>query len=155
VETEVSWDWLRVPTPDGGPPPLPQLHRELVAHRGFETFSSPGRKLRCDLHLPTLNLVVEIDEGQHFTAPRALALGLYDDDVSVAFSVERWVALSRTKDRHDNSPPYRDEQRAYYDAVRDVLVHANGLRPVVRLMEWELEGAAGIESGLAAIERCL
>jgi hypothetical protein len=75
---------------------------------------------------------VEYDERQHFTKPRAMALGLYLQDVVVGFDRAEWIAHDNKIAAKDDDPPYRDEQRAFYDSVRDLLVPLNGYR-VVRL----------------------
>ena len=56
---------------------------------------------------------------QHFTKPREIALGLYPQNIPYGFSVERWRKLCESLDKRDNDPPYRDEQRAWYDTLRD------------------------------------
>ena len=38
----------------------------------------------------------------------------------LGFSKDRWVALCEEIQAGDNSPIYRDEQRAFYDTVRDI-----------------------------------
>jgi very-short-patch-repair endonuclease len=43
-------------------------------------------------------------------------------------------------DAHDNHPPYRDEQRAFYDSIRDIEAFRNGwtlLRIKDRDIDWE------------------
>jgi hypothetical protein len=76
---------------------------------------------------------VEFDEAQHFTRPRALALERYAASLNVGFSRQRWLQLCAELNRHDNSPPYRDEQRAWFDMLRDFAPACLGLQPVVRI----------------------
>jgi hypothetical protein len=75
---------------------------------------------------------VEYDERQHFSAPRAVALRLYPDAAVIGFDAAEWIAHCDRIAAIDNDPPYRDEQRAFYDSVRDIFAGANGYR-VVRL----------------------
>ncbi|MDE2185067.1 MAG: hypothetical protein KGJ78_18795, partial [Alphaproteobacteria bacterium] len=81
--------------------------------------------LRCDFYVPRANLIIEYDERQHFTEPRALTLELYPS-LSLGFDIPRWLNACRKIRAHDNDPPYRDEQRAFYDALRDILSQPNG-----------------------------
>ena len=37
----------------------------------------------------------------------------------------------------DNNPPYRDEQRAWYDTLRDFLPALIGFKPTIRLFTWD------------------
>jgi hypothetical protein len=59
----------------------------------------------------------------------------------------------------DNSPIYRDEQRAFYDAVRDILLPEFGFKPVVGIYEndvrWEAVPSSSPEAAtiLRGIER--
>ena len=58
---------------------------------------------------------------------------MYPDDQLLGFSKERWVALCDKHKARDNDPPYRDEQRAWYDTLRDLVPSLEGFRPTVRL----------------------
>jgi hypothetical protein len=40
--------------------------------------------------------------------------------------------------KHDNDPPFRDEQRAWYDVLRDVLPAEYDLGPTSRLLDREV-----------------
>jgi hypothetical protein len=51
----------------------------------------------------------------------------------LGFSRERWLQLCAELNRHDNSPPYRDEQRAWFDTLRDFAPACLGLQPVARI----------------------
>jgi hypothetical protein len=56
-----------------------------------------------------------------------------------------WAGVwGRRRGAGDNDPAWRDEQRALYDSIRDLLVAQVGLLPVIRVFEddvhWEREG---------------
>ena len=87
----------------------------------------------CDYWVPDPGFIVEFDESQHFTIPRKLALAEYADEEHLGFSAKRWITLCEHHDSKDNDPPFRDEQRAWYDTLRDVLPSIKGLGPTVRL----------------------
>ncbi len=124
--------WLRVPTAADMVEPLTTIFSALCRHRGHNAFATAGRKLVCDIVIPSQRLIVEYDERQHFSAPRAVALRLYPDAAAIGFDAAEWIAHCDRIAAIDNDPPYRDEQRAFYDSVRDILAGANGYR-VVRL----------------------
>ncbi len=95
------------------------VYEALCRHRGFDDFVRSKKLPRVDYFLPDQQLIVEFDESQHFTRPRGIALGLYPSEREFGFSVSRWRSLCLELDKRDNDPPYRDEQRAWYDTLRD------------------------------------
>lgn len=107
----------------------------LEAYRGFsfEDFVRVKTVAPCDFWVPNPGFIVEFDESQHFTIPRKLALSAYLDDHPVGFSIDRWIALCKKHNARDNDPPYRDEQRAWYDTLRDITPSLEGLQPTVRI----------------------
>jgi hypothetical protein len=70
---------------------------------------------------------------------RATALRAYSSKIKLGFDKERWIRLSEEIRAGDNSPIYRDEQRAFYDSVRDILAPRMGLKPVVRIFEEDVK----------------
>ena len=107
----------------------------LEDHRGFRfgDFVKASRLAPCDFWVPDPGLVVEFDESQHFTTPRKSALSVYADDLSLGFSPIRWLQLCERHNASDNDPPYRDEQRAWYDTLRDLVPTLHDHSPTVRL----------------------
>lgn len=101
-------------------------------------------KLSFDFFIPAKNIVIEFDERQHFTLPRAVSLKAYPDRTKLGFDKGKWIKLCEDINAGDNSPEYRDEQRAFYDAIRDIMAPRMGLKPVIRIFEsevlWEKEG---------------
>jgi hypothetical protein len=99
---------------------LNKIHEALSNYREFELFVKSKKLPRVDFFIPEKKIIIEFDESQHFTKPRAIALQHYPHGNSFGFSVERWRALCEELNSKDNSPPYRDEQRAWYDTLRDL-----------------------------------
>lgn len=101
-------------------------------------------KLSFDFCVPGKYLVIEFDERQHFTLPRAASLKAYPDRTRLGFDKRKWIQLCEGINAGDNSPEYRDEQRAFYDAIRDIMAPRIGLKPLIRIYEsdvlWEREG---------------
>ena len=116
-------------------PVLRAVAAVLDAYRGFavDNFVRADTLAPCDFWVPDPGFIVEFDESQHFTAPRKLALRAYASQAPLGFSAERWVALCEQHDAKDNHPPFRDEQRAWYDTLRDLVPSIKGFQPTVRL----------------------
>ncbi len=130
VECEAEFSWLVVPRQDELKEPLASIFQALQAMRGFSTFAGAGRSLRCDFYIPSEKLIVEYDERQHFTIQRAKALELYPPAISLEFNRQEWIETCNSIKATDPNPPYRDEQRAFYDSLRDILAAQNGYRLV-------------------------
>ena len=107
----------------------------LQEYRGFgvQDFVRSPLLAGCDFWVPDPNFIVEFDESQHFTSPRKFALSAYGDERPLGFSKKRWTTLCKHHSAKDNDPPYRDEQRAWYDTLRDLVPTVKGMRPTVRL----------------------
>lgn len=107
----------------------------LHKYRGFTTSDFVRRDVLagCDYWVPNPGFIVEFDESQHFTSPRKLTLTEYANEEHLGFSAKRWITLCEQHDSKDNDPPFRDEQRAWYDTLRDLLPSVKGLGPTVRL----------------------
>lgn len=130
VRIEEKFPWLVVPERDVLTDPLKSIFDALEAMRGFSTFAVPGQSLRCDFVIPEERLIVEYDERQHFTVQRAKALELYPSELKLAFDRHEWIDACNSIRATDPVPPHRDEQRAFYDSLRDVLAVQNGYRIV-------------------------
>jgi len=72
-------------------------------------------------------LIIEYDECQHFTEPRAISLGCYPQNISFAFDIGYWKKECNEIKAKDPNLIYRDEQRAFHDSVRDILAARNGM----------------------------
>ncbi|MEI6334081.1 MAG: hypothetical protein WCS87_05940 [Methylococcaceae bacterium] len=112
---------------------LETVHEALQKHRGFNQFVRSKKLPRVDYFIPDQNLIVEFDESQHFTKPRDIALSHYPQGKDYGFNVEKWRELCQKLDKRDNDPPYRDEQRAWYDTLRDIAPQLKGCKQTVRL----------------------
>ncbi len=145
VETEAQFPWLMVPVLEEMDAPVRRILDALVAMRGFSGFATAGASLRCDFYVPGGRLVLEYDERQHFTSQRATALELYPPDIRLGFDRQGWIDACRSIRATDPTPPHRDEQRAFYDTLRDILAARNGVR-LVRVRygtnDWTAAGAA-------------
>lgn len=117
---------------------LDAIYTSLQNHRGYHDFTKIHH-LRMDYYLPDQQLIVEFDESQHFTEPRRKTLEHYPDSLKTGFSTKKWMKLCENLNRHDNDPLYRDEQRAWYDTLRDFLSETHGcltVRLYARDMTW-------------------
>ncbi len=115
-------------------PVLHEIYVVLQKHRGYEDFVRTPKMPNCDFWIPNPGFVLEFDESQHFTACRALALERYPSDFFYGFDRDMWLSRCRTIGAEDHDPPFRDEQRAWYDTLRDFVPHAKGFHPTLRLV---------------------
>jgi hypothetical protein len=113
---------------------LLEIYEALQAYRGFKEFVKTRSLPPCDFFLPNPGNIVEFDESQHFTASRKIALSHYPENLESGFDRKRWMMLCEKIDAMDNDPPFRDEQRAWYDTLRDFLPAIKNLKPTVRLL---------------------
>ena len=112
---------------------IKKIFSALQNHRGHKVLVRTKNLPRCDFFVPNQGFIVEFDESQHFTLPRMISLQNYPKNFTAGFSIKRWMALCEEIDSKDNAPPFRDEQRAWYDTLRDFLPLHLGLKPTVRL----------------------
>jgi len=117
---------------------LDEIFSVLQNHRGYKSFTRTLTLPHCDFFIIDPGFIVEFDESQHFTAPRKLSLTHYPDGLKLGFPKQRWIHLCDEIDAKDNDPPFRDEQRAWYDTLRDFLPEIKGLSPTVRLYSKEM-----------------
>ncbi len=104
------------------------------------------------IHEPT-GTFIEVDESQHFTTHRLTTLNLYPTDCPLGFDIEEYRGLCTTwSPRSDNyraskaaggfGEGGRQRQRAYHDALRDLVTPAMGHPPVIRVAAPDRDGAA-------------
>ena len=119
---------------------LETIHLVLQSHRGFGDFVRAKKNIApVDFYVPEPGFIVEFDESQHFTAPRKIALSNYPDNLKLGFDRDRWQDLCDIENNHDGEPPYRDEQRAWYDLLRDFAPNLLGIKPTIRLYAKDCE----------------
>lgn len=112
---------------------LKDIYEALGRYRGFKEFVKANTLPNCDFFLSNHGIVVEYDESQHFTLPRKLTLENYPEGLKLGFDKKKWIRLCEIVNSRNNDPPYRDEQRAWYDTLRDFLPAIAGLKPTIRL----------------------
>ena len=122
-------DFINTPYFEG----LEKVYLALQNVRGFREFV--GRKTLpiVDFFAVKAKLIIEFDESQHFTLPRKVALENYPREIELGFNRQRWINLCKKINAKDDHPPYRDEQRAWYDTLRDYVPLVRGLGPTIRL----------------------
>ncbi len=113
--------------------PLQRIRAALSALRGHRDFIKSALVPPCDYYMPQSKLIVELDESQHFSYPRMISLALYPDHQRYGFSLARWQDLCGTINALDDTPIDRDERRAWYDVLRDLVPAVYGFKPTARL----------------------
>lgn len=124
---------------------LARMHSDLGGDAEALANKRPGNPPTPDLiHLGS-GCLIEVDEVQHFTSARLRTFDFYPREVPLGFDVDEYrelIELWRSKgDRayaHKTSvdfpkPGGRQAQRAYNDALRDLLGPTFTGHPVIRL----------------------
>ncbi len=95
--------------------------------------------------------LVEVDESQHFNEYRALTLEAYPKEVALGFPKRVWLAESRRRRAQGGGgwarpkPPLfpmdgdRHRQRAFRDALADLVPPLHGYAPTLRIADFEVE----------------
>ena len=112
---------------------LQRIRSALGDWRGHRDFIKSAQMPPCDYFIPDPPFILEFDESQHFSRPRLVTLALYPENLDSGFSLSRWRELCRAVDARDDQPFDRDERRAWYDTLRDLVPPLHGFRPTVRL----------------------
>lgn len=157
AERHAQFDWLKnKPTPEHFGVHYPKILSLFERLGGDEDglfgkadgFLTPDAYFREPYHF-----IFEFDELQHFTAPRQKTLMLYPAEVPLAYEREQYLrfcaenhesALRKGTDRFRRKTadfPFvngRAAQRAFFDTFRDWLPPLHGLRPTLRIAEFEV-----------------
>ena len=122
--------------------PLERIRAALGDLRGHREFIKSAQMPPCDYFITDPPFIVEFDENQHFSRSRLITLGHYPRDIAVGFSIARWQELCRELDARDDQPFDRDERRAWYDTLRDLLPALYRFEPTRRLYAEQVEWCA-------------
>jgi hypothetical protein len=132
---------------------LQQIRTALGDLRGHRAFIKSAQVPPCDYYVADPPFILEFDESQHFSRPRLVSLGNYPEKIPVGFPISRWRALCREINAGDDEPFDRDERRAWYDTLRDLVPTIHGFKPTVRVhaeeFPWcslDADSAHGLES---------
>ena len=112
---------------------LEEIQQHLNQLRGYTDYIKAEWMPPCDYYLPSADLIVEFDESQHFTESRLMTLKHYPPGWEVGFSLDHWIDLCQQINAKDDDPPDRDERRAWYDTLRDLLPTFHEMKPTVRI----------------------
>ncbi len=109
------------------------IYKKLQNYRHYREFVLRKKLANVDFFAIESGIIIEFDEPQHFTELRKIALSNYPDYLDIGFDKSKWQSLCTKLNREDNNPVYRDEQRAWYDTLRDFAPNILNLKPTIRL----------------------
>jgi hypothetical protein len=138
---------------------LEQIHAALGEIRDHRDFVKSAQVPPCDYYITDPPFILEFDESQHFSRPRLVALTHYPANLQVGFSISGWLDLCREIDAKDDEPFDRDERRAWYDTLRDLVPIVHGFRATVRIYAEEFAwcsldpASAGVLESFQAVLR--
>lgn len=114
-------------------PFLKNVFEELQNFRGYTKFVKSKKLKPVDYFIKDPGFILEFDESQHFTKPREFSLGHYPSNLKIGFNISKWKELCVNLNKRDNHPVHRDEQRAWFDLLRDFAPVILDLKPTKRL----------------------
>jgi hypothetical protein len=133
-------------------PLVQRIYRELTRQELPEVMPTRERR-HVDCVLRTADSaprIIEVDEVQHFNCYRAATLRLYPPEIRLAFDRKEWTKRSEAKRRLEGGgfarerPPLfrgpngRHKQRAFRDALCDILPLDHGFLPTLRIANFEV-----------------
>lgn len=147
-----NYDWIGTRGPFGlqaqSGPLFDKVLQMAQALDGYlDVMRSPKRTKRADfdlIHQPT-GTHIEVDAEQHFSTHRLKMLDFYEPEIDYGFDLEEYRALCRlhgpridrtgwaAKDTVNFGPRSRAKQRAFYDAMKDLVLPAMGKPHVIRI----------------------
>jgi hypothetical protein len=128
------------------------IYGELTNQRLPETMPArEWRRVDCVLRVANSDpRIIEVDETQHFNRFRAATLRLYSLEIQLAFDPKAWIASSEQKTLLEKGgfavprPPLfpgsggRHLQRAFRDALCDILPPDHGFLPTLRIAKFDV-----------------
>jgi hypothetical protein len=124
-------------------PYLKIIYAALENYRGRKIKIGKKELANCDIYIPGEQRIVELDEVRHFTELRAVALNNFPKELTIAFDKDEYADCCNRIKMKDDDPPYRDEQRAWYDTLRDFFPLSDGkYKPVIRIPLFETKKSA-------------
>jgi len=147
--------WLQHPSKSRCGRRWPSVQRIYSKLAGLELPEEPPPRERrtVDLILKRRGQppqIIEVDEKQHFNQFRAITLRAYPSSTAIAFPKEEWLAACDAKTRLEGGgfakprPPLfpgengRHRQRAFRDALADLLPAVHGWLPTLRVADFEV-----------------
>jgi len=114
---------------------LKKIYRGLINYRGQKDFIKARYLQRCDIYIPSEKRIVEIDEVQHYSTARLVSLRKYPEKLKLGYDKTKYKKYCADISSNDPDPVFRDEQRAWYDTLRDFLPYLSNeiKRPTVRI----------------------
>lgn len=123
-------------------PVLERIYHALQEYREHTNFVNKDKLPACDFFVSYPATIIEYDERQHFTRAREITLSLYPKDIEIQYDIDKWKSLCRSIAAKDNDPAYRDEQRAWYDTLRDFAPTLLKIHPTIRIVDNERKWCA-------------
>lgn len=129
-----------------------RIYRALTGEQLQETMPQrESRRVDCVLKIAnSCPRIIEVDETQHFNAFRAMTLRLYQQKIQLTFDPKDWIERSEKKTCLEKGgfavpkPPLfpgaggRHLQRAFRDALCDILPPDHGFLPTLRIAKFDV-----------------
>ena len=132
---------------------LESIRSALGDFRGHRDFIKSPQVPPCDFSVSDPPFILEFDESQHFSRARLVTLISYPKNLPLGFPLARWQELCSVIDARDDEPFDRDERRAWYDTLRDLLPVIHGFKPTVRIYAGDFPWCQFDATSATALER--
>ena len=136
-------------------PDLQKVYDEISNYRGYNSFVKGKSLSGVDFYIPSQKIIIEYDESQHFTIPRKISLENYSKKIKLGFDKNEWIKRCSDFQKKDNDPIYRDEQRAWYDTIKDHLYLLIDVKPTIRIFSSELVWCSNSQMDIKIFEEYL
>lgn len=104
---------------------LKNIYELLQDYRSVINFVKETKLPACDFYVTNQGKILEFDESHHFNQLRALTLRNYPEDVKLDYDKMKWLRLCEKKIEKGNELNNGDEQRAWFDTLKDFLPSLN------------------------------
>ena len=114
---------------------------KLVYMDSFENYIKNGKKCRKNIQFDfvceSMKLIIEYDEWQHFSEARKISLLKYPKNIELYFDKDLWIKACDDNQAKD-SEANRDERRAFYDSIRDIVFCRGGYK-LIRIIHGQID----------------
>lgn len=149
-------------------PLIREIYSDLTHRKLPEAMPSrEWRRLDCVSVTSSGTRIIEVDEPQHFNRYRAKTLRRYPAGIQLAFDLKTWIDRSDAKMRLEAGgfakprPPLfpqeggRHMQRAFRDALADVLPPYHHFLPTMRIAHFEVDDWLNANGARERMEKLL
>ena len=104
---------------------LKNIYESLQSFRNLDNFVTSSKLPPCDFYVKNQRKIIEFDESPHFNQLRAITLKHYPENLKLDYDKMKWLKLCEKKTMKDSKINCGDEQRAWFDTLKDFIPSLN------------------------------